>query len=198
MRSESGILRMIKMILPVCFILLCCAGCARQTAESDVRPVSEATEVVRESAEPDIRPASEAAEVVRESAAPSASPAPESPEKGAEDVADENGEKLAAGYVLVSSPTVTAWLPLPEKEDYVYPLKQVIAGGETLNMIHLTPDGVYMESSTCENQNCVEEGVVTLENRDSRILGNMIICLPNQVTLELYSAGELFTTSAGK
>lgn len=180
MRSESGILRMIKMILPVCFILLCCAGCARQTAEPDVRPVSEATEVVRESA------------------APSASPAPESPEKGAEDVADENGEKLAAGYVLVSSPTVTVWLPLPEKEDYVYPLKQVIAGGETLNMIHLTPDGVYMESSTCENQNCVEEGVVTLENRDSRILGNMIICLPNQVTLELYSAGELFTTSAGK
>ena len=181
MRSESKIRRMIAGFLLICFVILCCAGCARQAASPDVQPISEATEVIRESV------------------VPTMSPAPESPEKDAGDVADENTDTLAAGYVLVTSPTVTVWLPLPEKEDYVYPLKQVNAAGvETLNMIHLTPDGVYMESSTCENQNCVEEGVVTLENRNSRILGNMIICLPNQVTLELYSAEELFVQSTGK
>lgn len=181
MRSESRFRRMIPGILLVCLVILCCAGCARQVSGPDVQPASEATEAIRESA------------------GPSMSPVPENPEENAGDVVEENRETLAAGYVLVSSPTVTAWLPLPEKEDVVYPLKQVnAAGDETLNMIHLTPDGVYMESSTCENQNCVEEGVVTLENRSSRILGNMIICLPNQVTLELYSADELFVTSAGK
>ena len=32
---------------------------------------------------------------------------------------------------------------------------------------------------------------MTLENKGERILGNMIICLPNQVTLQLYSRDEL-------
>ena len=32
---------------------------------------------------------------------------------------------------------------------------------------------------------------MTLENKDTRILGNRIICLPNQVTLQLYSRDEL-------
>ena len=112
---------------------------------------------------------------------------------------EEEAAPLARGYVLVTSPTVTGWLPLPEEEDYVYPLRQINGEGKkTVNMIHVTPEGVYMESSTCDNQNCVHEGIVTLENRDSRILGNMIICLPNQVTLELYSAEELFDSSAAQ
>ena len=60
-------------------------------------------------------------------------------------------------------------------------------------MIHLTPDGVYMEDSTCANHDCVNQGTVTLENRNDRILGNMIICLPNQVTLQLYTPEEILT-----
>ena len=199
MCSQSKLRRIITGILLVCAIILCCAGCTQQTAGPDVQPVSKATEVSQESAEPDAQPVSESPEAIQESAEPSMSPAPESTDSASEDTVEESKDTLAAGYVLVTSPTVTTWLPLPEKEDYVYPLRQVnAAGGETLNMIHLTPNGVYMESSTCENQNCVDEGVVTLENRTSRILGNMIICLPNQVTLELYSAEELFVTSTGK
>ena len=31
---------------------------------------------------------------------------------------------------------------------------------------------------------------VTLENRDSRVLANMIICLPNEVILEVLTPAE--------
>ena len=64
-------------------------------------------------------------------------------------------------------------------------------GTEVENVIHLTPDGVYMEDSTCENHDCVEQGEVTLENREERILSNMIICLPNQVWLQLFTPEEV-------
>ena len=47
-----------------------------------------------------------------------------------------------------------------------------------------------MESSNCDNQDCVGQGEVTLENRDSRILFNMVICLPHRLTLELLTREE--------
>ena len=101
-------------------------------------------------------------------------------------------ELTARGYVLISAATVSGWLPLPEEEDVIYPLRQVIPGiGETENLIHLTPEGVYIEEATCENHDCVEQGTVTLENRYERILSNMIICLPNQVILQLYDPEEV-------
>ena len=37
----------------------------------------------------------------------------------------------------------------------------------------------------------VMQGVVTLENRASRVLKNSILCLPNDVIIELYSAEEM-------
>ena len=98
----------------------------------------------------------------------------------------------AKGYVLVSSATQAGWLVLPSEGETVYPLVQVLPDGSTaVNLIHLTPDGVYMEDSTCENHDCVEQGTVTLENRYERILSNMIICLPNQVILQLYDPEEV-------
>ena len=98
----------------------------------------------------------------------------------------------APGYVLVSTATQTGWLPLPEEGEYSYDLKQVLPDGtEAVNVIHLSPEGVYMEDSTCENHDCVEQGEVTLDNKQDRILGNMIICLPNQVMLQLYTPEEL-------
>ena len=102
--------------------------------------------------------------------------------------------KPARGYVLVSTSTGYGFLPLPEEEDYTYPLVQTRTDGtQTVNYIHVTPDGVYMEDSTCEGHDCVEQGQVTFENRKERILGNMIICLPNQVMLQLYTPEELLS-----
>ena len=59
------------------------------------------------------------------------------------------------------------------------------------NTVSITQSSVHMLSSTCDNQNCVQQGVVTAENMERRLLGNMIVCLPNQVVLELVSRDEL-------
>ncbi|MBQ8161668.1 MAG: NusG domain II-containing protein [Clostridia bacterium] len=98
----------------------------------------------------------------------------------------------APGYVLLRLTDGAYWLPLPEEGEYSLPIRQTATDGtEIVNVIHLTPDGVNMESSTCENQDCVQQGSVTLENRHERLLGGWIICLPNQVSLELYTPEEV-------
>ena len=98
---------------------------------------------------------------------------------------------LPAGYVRVSTATQAGWLPLPLEEDTTFPLVQTrMDGTQSLNLIHLTPNGVYMEDATCENHDCMDQGEVTLENIPERVLGNMIICLPNQVVLELFTPEE--------
>ena len=130
--------------------------------------------------------------------APAASPEAEAtaptPEGGA-----EAAPQPAKAYVLVSTAAWAGWLPLPESEEYAYPLRQVLPDGtEAVNLIHLTPDGVYMEDSTCSNHDCVKQGTVTLENRKDRILSNMIICLPNQVTLALYTPDEVLSLMGGQ
>ena len=85
-----------------------------------------------------------------------------------------------------------SWLPLPAEGGISFPLAQTLPDGtEALNVIHLLPNGVYMESSTCEGHDCVEQGTVTFDNIQERILSRFILCLPNQVSLELYSTEEL-------
>ena len=121
-----------------------------------------------------------------------------STEGSAEASSSGNGENVsyAKGYVRVITSTQTGWLPLPENGEQTFPLKQMTESGDEIeNVIHLTPNGVYMESATCENQDCVHQGEVTLENKAGRALENMIICLPNQVCLELYSIEELLGPS---
>lgn len=58
------------------------------------------------------------------------------------------------------------------------------------NVVRVTKDSIVMHSSNCDNQDCVHQGIVSLENRDRRVLQNLIICLPNQVVLELMDAQE--------
>ena len=105
----------------------------------------------------------------------------------------------APGYVLVTTATQAGWLPLPEEGEYSYDITQVFPDGtEAVNTLHLTPEGVYMEDSTCANHDCVQQGEVTLENKKDRILGNMIICLPNQVTLQLFTPEEVLEMAKGE
>ena len=138
----------------------------------------------------------EPAEAPEEAEIPAAGPATE--EEPAEAGDGEEIPEPAKGYVLVSTATQSGWLPLPEEGEYSVPLRQVLPDGtECENVIHLTPDGVYMEDSTCEGHDCVKQGTVTLENRDERILYNMIICLPNQVMLELYTPEEVLEMYGG-
>lgn len=53
------------------------------------------------------------------------------------------------------------------------------------NVIRIENRGVFMQESTCRNQECIAQGVVTPENAGSRALGRWIICLPNEVSVEL-------------
>ena len=115
--------------------------------------------------------------------APSDAPSPQATSDGAEATAAP-----ARAYLLVTVGGV-AYQPLPLTQEGDYTITQKATGAE--NVIHVSTEGVYMKSSTCENHDCVQQGEVTLDNKDARILGNMIICLPNQVTLELYSEQEL-------
>ena len=108
------------------------------------------------------------------------------------DSEQDEAPKPANGYVLVTTATQAGWLPLPDEGEFSVPIVQTAADGTRVeNVIHLTPDSVWMEDSTCEGHDCVKQGKVTLENRETRILSNMIICLPNQVVLELYTPEEV-------
>lgn len=77
--------------------------------------------------------------------------------------------------------------PLPITTETSYRMRQ--ADGRE-NVFHVTPGSVHMESANCDNQDCIKQGTVNFENRDVRVLRNMIICLPNQVVLELITPQE--------
>ena len=78
--------------------------------------------------------------------------------------------------------------PVPLTGDGDYTVTQKAIGAE--NKIHVTAESIQMSSANCDNQDCVEQGEVSLSNREERLLGNMIICLPNNVTLELLTPAE--------
>ena len=94
-------------------------------------------------------------------------------------------------YVLVRMTDTSGLLPLPTEGEYTRTITQTMAdGSEAINVLHLTPNGFRMEDANCEGHDCVKEGEVTLENREERILWNMVICLPHQLSLELITREE--------
>lgn len=89
-------------------------------------------------------------------------------------------------YIVVTA-AGTVYEPIPLTGPQVFGLRR----GEMINIIEVTENSICMAESTCENQDCVLQGVVTLENRKTRVLQNMILCLPNDVGLELCTFAEL-------
>ena len=72
--------------------------------------------------------------------------------------------------------------PIPMDRDKIITLRQ--EDGK-INKVHITPEKVYMESSTCDNQDCVQQGEVHVDTYMDRILGTYVICLPNNVSIEM-------------
>lgn len=95
-------------------------------------------------------------------------------------------EYPAESYLFVSTGG-NAYTPIPLNGDNSFRIAQE-DGSE--NVIRIGKDSFYMESSNCENQTCVEQGEVTPENRDTRPLFNMVICLPHNLMLELLTREE--------
>ena len=86
------------------------------------------------------------------------------------------------GYVVITVGNRQYGDPIPMDRDKVITVRQ--SDGKE-NKVHITPEKVYMEHSTCENQDCVGQGEITLENYKTRILSTFVICLPNAVTIEM-------------
>lgn len=59
-----------------------------------------------------------------------------------------------------------------------------------VNVVEVTERGMRMVSSTCGNQVCVHQGLVTLDNWELKPQQQFISCLPNRVILELVEAAE--------
>lgn len=91
----------------------------------------------------------------------------------------------------------TAYLVINVAGEMYEPIKleeegrYTITRGDMVNVVAVTPDSVTMHSSTCDNQDCVLQGTVSLDNRADRVLQNMILCLPHEVVLELYTEEEI-------
>ena len=97
----------------------------------------------------------------------------------------------AVAYVLVSAPDPIGFLPLPTEGEYTRTIRLTMQdGSEAVNVLHLTPEGFWMEDSNCEGHDCIEEGTVTLANREERVLGSWVICLPHQLICELMTREE--------
>ena len=91
------------------------------------------------------------------------------------------------GYVVLTVGGRQYGDPIPMDRDKIITLKQ---DDGKLNKVHITPETVYMEFSTCENQDCVGQGEVHVDTYKDRILGTYIICLPNNVSIEMVPAAD--------
>lgn len=89
------------------------------------------------------------------------------------------------GHVVITVGSRQYGDPIPMDRDKVITIRQ---DDGKVNKVHITPEKVYMESSTCENQDCVGQGEITLNNYKTRILSTYVICLPNAVSVEMVPA----------
>lgn len=156
----------------------------------DRTPVPEAT------AEPEETAALEATAVPEKTPVPEATAEPEktaTPAKDSSPAAQAAGPMPRAqtaqvrGYVVLTVGGRQYGDPIAMDREKIITIRQ---DDGKVNLVHITPEKVYMESSTCENQDCVGQGEISLDNYDKRILGTYVICLPNNVTIELVPAGE--------
>ena len=86
----------------------------------------------------------------------------------------------AKAYLLVTV-AGAMYEPIPLYEEGRYSVRR----GDMVNVIEVTPDSVRMHESSCDNQDCVQQGEVHVDTYMDRILGTYVICLPNNVSVEM-------------
>lgn len=138
----------------------------------------EATAMPEETAEPEVTAEPEAIAEPKATDAPQAQAAGPMPRAQTAQV---------RGYVVLTVGGRQYGDPIAMDREKIITIRQ---DDGKVNQVHITPEKVYMESSTCENQDCVGQGEISLDNYDKRILGTYVICLPNNVTIELVPAKE--------
>lgn len=176
------------------------------TKTADVTLAPDAIEYLDETPAPDVTEAAQTPEATAEPAATEAPEATDAPETtdalettDAPEATDapqsanmvgpmmpKQTEKVR-GHVVITVAGRQYGDPIPMDRDKIITVKQE---NGAINRIHITPEYVEMESSTCENQDCIGEGEVNVNTYKDRILSTYIICLPNQVTIEMVPADE--------
>lgn len=164
------------------------------TKTADVTLAPDAVEYLDETPAPDAPEAAQTPEATAEPAATEAPAATEDPEAtDAPQSANMVGPMMpkqtekVRGHVVITVAGRQYGDPIPMDRDKIITVKQE---NGAINRIHITPEYVEMESSTCENQDCIGEGEVNVNTYKDRILSTYIICLPNQVTIEMVPADE--------
>ncbi len=164
------------------------------TKTADVTLAPDAIEYLDETPAPEATEAAQPPEATAEPAATEAPTATEAPEAtDAPQSANMVGPMMpkqtekVRGHVVITVAGRQYGDPIPMDRDKIITVKQE---NGAINRIHITPEYVEMESSTCENQDCIGEGEVNVNTYKDRILSTYIICLPNQVTIEMVPADE--------
>ena len=155
------------------------------TAEPEATDAPEVTAEPETTEAPEVTAEPETTEAPEATAEPETTAAPESANMVGP-MMPRQTEKVR-GYVVITVAGRQYGDPIPMDRDKIITIKQ--DNGE-INKIHITPEYVVMESSTCENQDCIGEGEVNVNTYKDRILSTYIICLPNQVTIEMVPADE--------
>ena len=156
---------------------------------AQVTMAPDAVEYIEPTAAPTAEPASEAtAEPASEATAEPAAEATAEPEAAAVagPMMPAQTQKIG-GHVILTVGSRQYGDPIPMDRDKIITIRQ--SNGQ-INKVHITPDSAYMEYSTCDNQDCVGQGHITLDNYETRILSTFVICLPNNVTIEMVPAEE--------
>lgn len=136
------------------------------TAEPTQAPTDEPTQAPTD--EPTQAPTDEPTEQPAQAAVMGPMPAPQTEE--------------VKGHVIITVGKRQYGEPIPMDREKVITIRQ---DNGHINKVHITPEKVYMEYSTCDNQDCVGQGEITLDNYETRILSTFVICLPNSVTVEM-------------
>ena len=167
------------------------------TKTADVTLAPDAIEYLDETPAPDATDAPEAAQTPEATAEPVATEAPAATEAPEATDAPQSANMVGPmmpkqtekvrGHVVITVAGRQYGDPIPMDRDKIITVKQE---NGAINRIHITPEYVEMESSTCENQDCIGEGEVNVNTYKDRILSTYIICLPNQVTIEMVPADE--------
>lgn len=167
------------------------------TKTADVTLAPDAIEYLDETSAPDATDAPEAAQTPEATAEPAATEAPAATEVPEATDAPQSANMVGPmmpkqtekvrGHVVITVAGRQYGDPIPMDRDKIITVKQE---NGAINRIHITPEYVEMESSTCENQDCIGEGEVNVNTYKDRILSTYIICLPNQVTIEMVPADE--------
>lgn len=158
---------------------------AQKTADATLAPdaVEYLDATPAPTAEPTTLPANQPMEA---SAAPQATETPESAlPQGPVGPMPPAASETVRGHVILTVNGRQYGDPIPMDRDKIITVRQ--EDGK-INKVHITPETVGMESSTCENQDCVGQGIVDVNTYHSRILGTFVICLPNNVTIEMVPA----------